>query len=306
MTQSPAIDRFKRALDLVPFISANPGWSIEKLANHFGVSKKEMARDLVTLHMCGLPGYSHGELIDLIYDDDYVAVLNTQNLSEPRDLTVDERTAILLGLELVKQIDDDEALHEKIQKLQAKLNAGSVSRTVNLNSAITHSPLSKFLLDAVASKSNIAFTYTSRSDSTPSQRSVAPTKLYQSGEYLYLEAYCFASNGIRNFRSDRMSECRLDSKQQPIPENFVEQQERVKTVKALLNPSARLFLEENRQIVAATEPLGERILATFTIGDMDWLIKALLALPGLEAILEPNSALERALELAEEIVELYG
>ena len=82
-----ALERTGSALDLIPFISNNPGWSIAALAEKFDTTPSQIMKDLEMLFMCGLPGYSHLELIDLEIDEDYVSVRNAQNLGRPRQLS---------------------------------------------------------------------------------------------------------------------------------------------------------------------------------------------------------------------------
>jgi len=77
-------------------------------------------------------------------------------------------------------------------------------------------------------------------------------------------------------------------------------------ITVLLEPSARLFLEEHRHLVLSQEVMGEQILARFAISDADWLVKALLALPAASTILEPISAIDRMRELSSEILALYA
>ena len=60
-----ALTRTARALDLVPFVIENPGISVEELAQEFQVTPTQMLADLSMIFMCGLPGYSTLEMIDL-------------------------------------------------------------------------------------------------------------------------------------------------------------------------------------------------------------------------------------------------
>ncbi len=304
---SPALLRFKRALDLIPFITANPGWTMDQLAEHFGVTESEMLRDLTTLHMCGLPGYSHAEMIDLVYDDDFVAVTNSQNLAQPRDLTSDERTAILLGLEMMKQLVVAPETLTSILRLQGKLKGNRTElagQRVDVSRAVTAAPHRDLILQALSAKKELTFHYASSKSLTPSARRISPIRMYQIGEFAYVEGYCPDSQGIRNFRTDRILDCAVSTNPAYFPEGFAAS-ESVQKVKVLLDHSARLFLEENRQIVSGAESVGERILVTFELGDVDWLLSAIIALPGSRAILEPDSAIRRAREIVEEIDSLY-
>ena len=308
MAPSPALERFNRALDLIPFVEAHPGWSIQELAIHFGTTAAEISKDLATLHMCGLPGYSHLELIDLSYDDDLVTILNGQNLSTPRDLTVDERLAILLGLEMMKGLSSAGPMLEKISNLQSKFQSAEVeeiSKSVDLTQAINSAPFLELLISALDEHAQLDIEYVSGSSNTISTRHIAPLSLYEIGDHLYVKAFCFSSQSARHFRTDRMKSCVISNEFFPIPDIESTDSKDESIVTVLLDSSARLFLEEHRQVLLSQEARGEEILARFAISNTDWLLKALLALPSGGSILEPISAIERQKEFAAEILKNY-
>ena len=62
---STPIEQTARLLDLVPFLLAHQGIALEDLAKQFGVTQEVILDDLNTLWLCGLPGYTPLELIDL-------------------------------------------------------------------------------------------------------------------------------------------------------------------------------------------------------------------------------------------------
>ena len=99
-----ALDRTARALDLVPYLLEHQGISIAELAQVFGVSEKQINDDLILIHMCGLPGYTPLELIEMYYEDGYVTVSDPQSLKKPRSMTSSEITSLLVSLDLLKSV----------------------------------------------------------------------------------------------------------------------------------------------------------------------------------------------------------
>jgi predicted DNA-binding transcriptional regulator YafY len=93
MAENAAL-RALRLLDLVPYVLRNPGISIKGLANHFEMSRDELIKDLNLLFMCGLPGYTPLELIDLSFEDGVVEVRDPQNLKAPRNFNESEALAL--------------------------------------------------------------------------------------------------------------------------------------------------------------------------------------------------------------------
>lgn len=52
--------------------------------------------------MCGLPGYTPYDLIDLVFEDGVVSVIDPQVLTKPRNFSKTEHVAVVLGLEILK------------------------------------------------------------------------------------------------------------------------------------------------------------------------------------------------------------
>ena len=90
---SAPLQRTARLLDLVPFISTHQGIELKELARHFDVTPAQMNADLTTLWMCGLPGYTPLELMQLDFQSGYVSIGNASTLSKPRMITFQEGVA---------------------------------------------------------------------------------------------------------------------------------------------------------------------------------------------------------------------
>ena len=103
----------ERLLALVPYISAHQGIAIADLAKAFDVTTSQMSADLTTLWMCGLPGYTALELMDLSFESGFVTIRNAPTLKSPRTLNVEEVISLLLGLDLIKESLADNSQIEK-------------------------------------------------------------------------------------------------------------------------------------------------------------------------------------------------
>ena len=117
--------RTARLLDLVPFLHSHQGISLKELAQHFEVTTKQMSADLSTLWMCGLPGYTHLELMNLNFESGFVTIANAETLSKPRRITFQEGVALLLGLDLIASslpIDRQDLLTD-VESLRDRLTA---------------------------------------------------------------------------------------------------------------------------------------------------------------------------------------
>ena len=103
-TQNSGLERTERLLDLVPYLATHQGIPLEELAREFSISPSQLTEDLTTLWMCGLPGYTALELMDLSFDNGFVSISNAETLANPRVLNRDEVLALILGLESL-QVD---------------------------------------------------------------------------------------------------------------------------------------------------------------------------------------------------------
>lgn len=198
--------RTARLLDLVPFLNTHQGIALKELAMHFDVTPAQMSADLMTLWMCGLPGYTPLELMDLEFESGFVTIRNAPTLAKPRTITFQEGVALLLGLDLVaSSIPEDrsdlltcvESVRERLTKLlgvPVKLSAvaaasGAVSTTIS---------------QAVQANTGLEIRYHSLYKDQISKRSVMPIDLYEMSGHQYMRAYCFTANDYREFRVDRI------------------------------------------------------------------------------------------------------
>lgn len=292
-----ALERTARALDLVPYLLEHQGISIAELAKVFGVTEKQINQDLVLIHMCGLPGYTPLELIDMYYEDGYVTVSDPQSFKRPRKMGRSEMVSILVSLDLLKSMRSDE-LRNEIEELQTKLLTSL--QFENPFVVVQDSDDSPFLQDlerAIAKSSTLRIVYLSGNKDERSERTIFPLEIYRANRATYLSAWCQTSNADRTFRLDRIISCELirnlDISERPDQRALVVEQEGAVLV---INKSARNFIEDNRLIIEniAEVPRSEELLVKLTPVDSDWLVRTILGFGGGVTVKEP-------LELANEI-----
>lgn len=212
--------RTARLLDLVPFLNTHQGIALKELAQHFNVSQSQMTADLTTLWMCGLPGYTPLELMDLEFESGFVSIRNAATLSKPRTITFQEGVALLLGLDLIASSlpDDRQDLLEATESLRGRLTkilgvpvklSVATSTSGSVLTAISH---------AVQTNGGLKLRYHSMYKDLVSERVVIPVDIYQSNENLYMRAYCLTSCDYREFRVDRIELATPE----PVVDNFVQ------------------------------------------------------------------------------------
>lgn len=198
--------RTARLLDLVPFLNTHQGIALKELAAHFDVTPTQMSADLMTLWMCGLPGYTPLELMDLEFESGYVTIKNATTLAKPRTITFQEGVALLLGLDLVaSSIPEDRTdLLTSVESLRQRLTK-MLGVPIKLSVvAAASGTVSAAISQAVQENSGLEIRYHSLYKDQVSERTVMPIDLFDTNGHQYMRAYCFTANDYREFRVDRI------------------------------------------------------------------------------------------------------
>jgi proteasome accessory factor C len=201
--QSAPIQEVSRLLDLVPFLSTHSHISLKELALEFGVDEKAMANELTALSMCGLPGYTPYELIEIFFDSGFVTINNHDALDIPRALTSLEVASLLIGLEILREsaTATDAALVEKIDILIAELS-GLIGESIEVEDSPQSSH--RVLIErAIASRRTLEIEYISPVRDEVTLRRIDPLYFERVGNLTYLVAHCHEQGAVRNYRLDR-------------------------------------------------------------------------------------------------------
>lgn len=214
--QSAPIQEVSRLLDLVPFLSTHSYISLKELAAEFGVGERAMAAELTALSMCGLPGYTPYELIEINFESGFVSINNHEALDIPRALTKVEIASLLIGLRLLRDLVNEDQLSAlaKIDQLSSKLNA-LLGAHIEIEPAPDFSQLAE-IAQGIANRSTFKIVYASPLHDGNKEREISPLSIYDQGAHTYVEAYCHSAGAVRNFRSDRISAIRkIETKSAP-------------------------------------------------------------------------------------------
>lgn len=205
---SAPLQRTARLLDLVPFINSHQGIALKELAKHFDVTPAQMSADLTTLWMCGLPGYTPLELMDLDFESGFVSIGNAPTLSKPRTITFQECVALLLGLDLIISYlpPDRKDLSEGAESLRQRLSKilgvpVKLAVVTQISGAV-----STAISQAIETNGGLRIRYHSMYKDLITERIVVPVNLYESNDHQYVRAYCFSANDYREFRVDRIDQ----------------------------------------------------------------------------------------------------
>ena len=216
---SAPLARTARLLDLVPYLNSHQGISIQDLSKTFEVTPTQMISDLTTLWMCGLPGYTPLELMDLDFDSGYVTIRNAPTLSKPRSITFDEGVALLLGLDLVRNALPEERsdLINVVDTLSTRISRETgIPKTIKVSGDKSSAALTS-IDQAFKAKSGISIKYHSLYSDSITDRVVRPIEMYEADGNQYLRAFCFSAQGLREFRVDRILDIKIVEIENEIP-----------------------------------------------------------------------------------------
>jgi proteasome accessory factor C len=290
--QSTPLEKAARLLDLVPYISTHQGVALSELAAEFGVSESELLSDLNTLWMCGLPGYTPLELIDLEFESGYVSIRNAEILQKVRLLTKDELVILLVGLDLlIKSIDSKRSdLLRAITQLQMKIK--TIIGDIATIAPIVNSSYRAIVLNAIASRKNLQISYHSLIRDELTNREITPIELLVDHGYEVLQAYCHQVGAYRTFRLDSIAEIAISGIQQPL----IEQPKADEAFQMQISISKRIRSTLERfRITASTDATTRTGSYTASSFSQDWLIRSAMSTLAATEVLSPPSA---RLELA--------
>ena len=300
-------ERMPRLLALVPYLLARPGIRIDDAARDFGVSPKQLRRDLELLWMCGLPGYGPGDLIDLSFDEDTVSVTYDAGMRRPLRLTGGEATALLVALRALAEtpgVVDTEAVQRTIAKIEEAAGASRPSGVVVGNGVRERAETARTretIRQALQRGRALRMRYYTASKDEINDRTVDPMRLLIVQAIGYLEAWCRRADGVRLFRLDRIDELEvLDEAAAPPPHARPtdlsggvfspgpDQQE----AELVLEPDAR-WVAEYYPCEELAELDGGRLRISMRYGDESWMVRLVLGLGG-GAVVERPAALASA------------
>lgn len=297
---SAPLERTARLLDLVPYINTHQGIALKDLAAVFEVSNAQMVNDLTTLWMCGLPGYTPLELMDLDFESGYVNISNAPTLAKPRSVTFDEGVALILGLDLLRaSIPTDRSdLLEKIDSLSARL-----SSIINLNSTFSviapiNQGVSAAIDEALASRSSLEIKYHSMYRDEITQRTIFPIEIIQVEGQQYLSSYCYSATDFRQFKLDRIQKAIVTQESKTIPEDATDTQ-RINSRLKVLKPTREIAERFSRQDLKAGSEFD------FQTYSQQWLERSILSSGDGVALLTPPEIRASIAQMAQSMLDRY-
>ncbi len=298
-----ASERAIRLMDMIPFLTTHPGISIKQIATEFGITTNQLVSDLNLLFLCGLPGYTPLELIDLSFDDGYVVVKEPQNLAAPRNLTDTEFLYLLISLSaLESQLVG--AKKDKVKQLRNKVRLSTHSKIpTGIVDSDTNRPDSlKIVSDidiALSKRRRMLISYSNPTRDSILEREVSPYRLIKEKEKIYLEAYAHDVESVRTFNIINIIKCQILDKECIEKTSLADS--RSITIRFRADKNSK-FLKEH---IAKIRSIGNSDLYEISIFQKEWLLRNVIRAAGELEIVEPLELRNEVKNLATRTLSVY-
>ncbi|MDH2430648.1 WYL domain-containing protein [Sphaerisporangium sp. TRM90804] len=310
-------DRLPRLLALVPYLMSHPGAQVPEVAKLFGLTEKQLVDDLQLVWMCGLPGHTPGDLIDVSWDGGEILIDNAETIARPLRLGVDEASALLVALRMLAELPEfgeGDVLARVIAKLERAAGEGAAAVSSQVAFELDAAPdATATVREALRARRRVSLRYyvPGRDEVTP--REVDPTRLVMVDGRHYLEGWCYRADGMRLFRLDRVMEVEVLG----VPADPPAEAEPIDVTGGVFRPSPTdelvvLELTPTGRWVAEYYPceevteLGEgRLRVALRARDQGWIVRLALRLGDSGRVVSPGSLAERVREVAAQALSHY-
>ena len=295
--------RALRSMDLIPYVLENPGVSIAELSARFSVTQAQIESDLQLVFMCGLPGYTPYELIDVAFEDGVVSIIDPQVLDKPRKFSSNEIVVIALGLKILIDINQTNTTAlTKLKQLSDKIAKLGSNKSILMAGDVSAFPFFEIISKAISEQRVLDLQYHSLTKDEITQRKVLPEKLYFLNGSLYLSAIDTDIDSDRVFKVDLIKECKIGER---VAGKKVLESSTETTVILDVQKSNRNFIERNSSIITAMQQNGDLTRVHLQVSNLEWIKLSVLSnAPGI-TVISPEPLANAVKQSARDLLALY-
>jgi len=309
---STSIAQVARLLSEIPYIEANPGVTLQQVAQVFSTTAAQVRKDISVAIFCGLPGGYPSDLIDVdldVLDDEGTLYLtNPTSLARPLRLTVMEAASLQLALLAVRPLVPD-ATARLIDALMDKI-ALPASQSVELHLVAGDDAVRETIDQAIAQADRLELVYHGRARGETTHPLVDPVEVYVMDAVVYLSAYCVTSGGWRTYRLDRIAEARATGAgaeshgPRPVADSWAETLAQASVVHLAVSDEAAWIGEYYPTREVTRSASGTAV--TLSVVEPSWLVRLLLSLGDQVRRVDPPDVAQIARDLARTTLEEYA
>ena len=302
----PINERLRRLLVMLPWLMERGSVSTSEMADHFGLSVKELVTDLTLVSMCGI-SQDPRDLIDVWVDEDQVYFGLPKYFERPLRLTVPEAFSLVaaaLAAEQMTGADDNGHLASAIRKV-----ARAVGFDPNRDLAVElEAPESlDRLSQACAERRVVEFDYWSVESGTSARRRMAPVEVFGDGGHWYLRAFDLDARREKTFRLDRLDALTVTDLHHDVElgtrGDWFGTADEVRRVTMLVDPSVLWMIEQYPSVTISSN--GDLAEVTMLVNGQRWLGRLLLRLGSRARVIDPQEWTAVGSQTAERVLEVY-
>ncbi len=306
--------RLRRLLVMLPWLMEAGEVPLAEVAARFDMSEADVSRDLELVAMCGLPPYVD-EMVDVFVDEGMVFVGVPRLFTRPLRLTAPEGFSLLAAARAAMELpgaDPSGPLARGLDKLakvlgQAGLETGDDTAGVVVD--LARPPLADEVAAAAGDAAELTIRYYTPSQDAVTVRTIVPRHVFTEGGKWYVRADDDRSGALRTFRLDRIESVdptgRVSPSDDPVavPDRFFDDAE-LATATIGLAPEARWVIDQYPvdEVVEADDGWVD---VTLPVASERWLSRLLIRLGPGAHVRSPQTALDRAGELAATVLARY-
>jgi len=304
MAENAAL-RAIRLLDLVPYLRAHPGVSITEVARVFDITVPELMKDLNLLFLCGLPGYTPLELIDISFDDGVIVVKDPQNLDSPRRFSEEEALVVRIAL---AALEDAVPAPRRlaVQELRAKVTSIFQSEIPD-SALIFRGDRAKSILNtlrqAIEDEKRVRIKYSNATKNEVTERTISPYRIEVEGDRTLIQSWCDLANGLRRFNLANIESAQVT--EQPAHSDSGSA-ESAKRFASIVVATSSWFHREHKNELTELGQLEDGVSrCRLEVFQDEWLVRSAIASAGLVQIEEPMALAVRVREMASAALAAY-
>ncbi|GAA3729202.1 helix-turn-helix transcriptional regulator [Salinactinospora qingdaonensis] len=317
-------EQLRRLLMLVPY-ALHRDVRVAEVADMFDLTEKQVRSDLSLLWMCGLPGYTPGDLIEVDLEaaqtTGEIIIGNAETIATPLRLTADEAASLIVGVELLRELQagtgGDDVLKRVADKLRTAADtaverlADVVRVGVDLSDEVR--AVQRRVQDALEAGQLLHLRYLSGYVDEVTERDVDPMRLITQDGLPFLEGWCRLRGDVRLFRLDRILDLTVLPVAAEVPEHargrdltggVLQFTAEDALVTLELSPAARWVIEEY-VCVDVSELSDGGVRATLRTPAPSWARRLVLRLGPTARILAPTDLAERVRADAQRALAAY-
>lgn len=308
MSANKGSKRLSRILKLIPFLQRNSGIEVKNAAALFDVTEEQLIADLNLIWMCGLPGYTHLELIDVSYDSGFITIHNAQTLERPMRITFDEGAALLLAIENLVEIAPkaDANVLANLRKKIADLLALNIDHPPVIS---THqaSVLPEIIRAFDSGDAQIQIDYYSATLDDTIHRTVAPIEISTMNGFAYLSGYVAEEERNLFFRIDRIQKVTRSPEASRIkPQGRASAATKTPIVAELrIDPDGYWFIQKWRLTTLSYDSTLNAFVGQVSVFNPKWMERAVMSASGAIAIHAPADLRAQVVDGAHRTLERY-